>query len=238
MNPSSRRSLFRLPGVLMATVAATVALAAQTQPKIALVNLKTLFDGYWKTKQADVQLKDHAGEFDKARKDIVDEFTKANEDYRKLLESASDQAVSPDERDKRKKAAESKLVELQEIKQNLDQFDRNARTQLGDQQLRMRNNILREIRELIDKRARASGYNLVLDGTGEGYTQTPIVLFSSGLPDLTDEILAKLNEAAPAGALTANLSISGSATNSTTNATSVLEKTRPDAAKDKPEDFK
>ncbi len=176
--------------------------AAQAQQKIAVINLRTVFDGYWKTKQSDATVKDRQTEFEKERKKMVEDYQKANEEYRKLSESAADAAVSADERDKRKKTAESKLLEIREIEQSIGQFDRQFRAQISDQIKRMRDNIMREIRELVTTKAKAASYTLVIDTAADSFNQTPVVLFSSGAPDLTDEVLTQLNASAPAGALT------------------------------------
>lgn len=168
---------------------------------IAVVDLKKVFDGYWKTKQADLNLKERAGELDKKRKDMISDHQKAEAEYKKLIDSASDSAVSIEERDKRKKSAEFKLRELQEIEQSIGQFDRSARAQLGEQQRNHRDKIVTEIREVVNKKARAVGYAAVLDSAAESAVGTPVVLFNASLPDLTEEIIAQLNATAPAGAL-------------------------------------
>ena len=174
---------------------------AQAQPKVAVVNLKTVFDGYWKTKQSDVSIKDRQAEFEKERKKMVEDYQKANDEYRKMSESASDPAVSGDERDRRKKTAEGKLGEIKEIEQNIQQFDRQFRTQITDQIKRMRDNIMREIIEVVTSKAKAGAYNLVLDAAAESVSQTPVILFDSGAPDMTEEVLTELNAKAPPGSL-------------------------------------
>ncbi|MCX8109098.1 MAG: OmpH family outer membrane protein [Verrucomicrobiae bacterium] len=175
--------------------------AAQAQQKIAVINLRTVFDGYWKTKQSDATVKERQADFEKERKKMVEDYQKANDEYRKLSESAADPAISTEERERRKKSAESKLLEIKEIEQSIGQFDRQFRTQIADQIKRMRDNIMREIREVVTAKAKAGGYTLVLDTAAESLNQTPIVLFSSGAPDLTDEVLTELNANAPAGTL-------------------------------------
>jgi len=187
--------------VLLLTATLTLPLAAPAADRIAVVDLKKVFDGYWKTKQADLNLKEKAGELDKKRKDMVADYQKANEEYKKLVESVSDSAISLDEREKRKKSAETKLREIQEIEQSIGQFDRSARTQLGEQQRNMRDKIVVEIREVVNKKARTANYGAVLDSAAESAVGTPIVLFNANLPDLTEEILTQLNATAPAGAL-------------------------------------
>ena len=168
---------------------------------LAVVDLKKVFDGYWKTKQADLNLKERAGELDKKRKEMISDHQKAEGEYKKLVESASDSAVSLEERDSRKKSAENKLRELQEIEQSLAQFDRSARAQLGEQQRNMRDKIVVEIRELVNKKAKAIGVGAVLDSAAESAVGTPILLFNANLADLTEEIISQLNATAPAGAL-------------------------------------
>lgn len=189
-------------GRTLLTAAACVLLAAplHAQTKIGTVDLKKVFDGYWKTKQADSNLKDRAGEFDKKRKEMIDEFQKANEDYKKLLDGANDQAVSVEEREKRKKSAETKLLEIREIEQSVNQFDRSARTTLAEQQRRMRDSILEEIRNIVNAKAKAAGYSLVVDIAGETINNTPVVPYSDGKSDITDEVLSQLNATAPLGA--------------------------------------
>ena len=174
--------------------------AAQTQ-KFAGVNLKKVFDGYWKTKQADLNLKDRAAELDKRRKEMVSDYQKANEQYKALLDQANDRAVSVAERDRRKGLAESKLREIQEIEQSLQQFDRSARATLGEQQRNMRDKIVVEIRELLNRKARADGFAVVFDTSAESITSTPIVLLSEGLTDITEDLVKQLNASAPAGVL-------------------------------------
>ncbi|HOW66003.1 MAG TPA: OmpH family outer membrane protein [Candidatus Paceibacterota bacterium] len=173
-------------------------LSAQAQTKVGIINLKKAFDGYWKTKNADVLLKERAGEFEKQHKEIVENYQKANEEYKKLLDSANDQAVSTEERDRRKKTAEGKLRDIQGIEQQLRQFDTTARSTLEEQQRRMRDSILAEIQDEVKKKAKTAGFSLVIDTAAETVNRTPFVVYNGGENDITDEILTILNATAPA----------------------------------------
>ncbi len=171
--------------------------ATQAQTKIGLVNLTKVFDNYWKTKQADAELKSRALDFEKAGKGMLDDYQKAQDDYNKLNAGAFDQSLSSDERDKRKKSAEAKLLELKEIQQSLQQFDQQTRATLGTKKQQMRDNLLQQIREVLNAKAKNGGFALVLDSAGETMNQTPVVLYSSEVPDLTDDVLTTLNVDAP-----------------------------------------
>ncbi len=186
-----------LPLLLAGLTAASLSAVAQAQPKIAVIDLKKIFDGYWKTKQADTQLKERAADLDKARKGMVEDYQKANEEYKKLVDGANDPVLSTEERDKRKTGAEKKLLEMKEIEQSVNQFDRTSRTTLGDQQTRRRNRILDDVREVINAKAKTGGYTLVLDTAAESANQTPVVMFSSGDHDLTEAVLSELNAKTP-----------------------------------------
>jgi Skp family chaperone for outer membrane proteins len=186
--------------LLAGLVLALAALSAQAQSRIAVINMKTVFDGYWKTKQSDVTVKERQAEYEKERKKMLEDFEKLNTQYRDLDRSARDLAVSEEEQKKRKDAANSKLLEIREIERSVRDFDTNFRTQLADQIQRLRENIFRDIRELVDAKARAGGFNLVINTAAEA-NQVPFVMYSAGLPDLTQEVLTDLNAKAPPGAL-------------------------------------
>ena len=172
--------------------------AQSTSPKLATIDLKKVFDGYWKTKQADSTLKERAADFEKAKKGMVEDYQKSNEDYKKLIESANDVAVSLDEKEKRKQAAEKKLLEIREIESSINTFDRQSRTTLSEQQRRMRDKILGEVKEVISSTAKADAYTLVIDTAAESMHQAPVFLYWDGKADLTEKVLSQLNSTAPA----------------------------------------
>jgi Skp family chaperone for outer membrane proteins len=170
---------------------------ALAQPKIALVDLKKVFDGYWMTKQQNAELKETEAEYEKSRRRLVDDYQRAGEEYKKLLEGANDQALSAEERAKRKTEAERKVLEIREIEQSITQFERTMRETLADQTRRMRDRILVKIREVIDVQARNGGYTMVLDTAAETVNRTPMILYHNGQNDLSDPVLAELNATAP-----------------------------------------
>jgi outer membrane protein len=173
---------------------------AQSQ-RIAVVDMKKAFDSYYKTKQAEAQIKDRAAESDKVYKGYIEDYKKANEEYKKLIDSSNDQAVSAEERDKRKKAAETKLLDLQELEKTVKQYEAQARTTIGAMEKRMRDKIVEEIREVVNRLSSSGGYAYVLDSAAVTPYQTPIILYSEAKSDLTDAVIKEINAAAPAGSL-------------------------------------
>jgi outer membrane protein len=192
MHDLLRKTIF---GFLLITL---LSASAHAQSRIATVDLRKIFDGYWKTKQADAALKDRAADMEKEHKSMLDDWKKAKEDYQTLLTSANDQAVSSDQRDKRKKLAEDKLKQIKESEDNIGQYERTAKQTLDDQRKRMRDNILGEIRTALNAKAKSAAYSLVIDTAAESVNNTPVVLYTSNENDMTDAILSQLNAGAPA----------------------------------------
>ncbi|HZF01164.1 MAG TPA: OmpH family outer membrane protein [Methylomirabilota bacterium] len=199
---------FIFPAILLIALGGSA--LAQT-PKIATVDLGKVFTNYYKTKLAQVNLDDQKKQIIKDETALLDDLKKGDAEYKQLLDQANDQALSTDERDKNKKAADAKLKQMQESKAALDEYDRSAKTRLSDQFQRMRDKIIAEIRSAVTAKAKAAGYTLVLDSASETVNTTPVIVYNNGQADLTDEIVKQLNIAAP---------ISFDATNSNSTLTS------------------
>lgn len=188
--------------LLMLACAGCIALTlpvSGAEPKIATVDLKKVFEDYYKTKLADAAIKEEAGGLDKDRKALIEDHTKAMDDYKKALDEANNQAISSDEREKRKKEAEGKLIKINDLRQTVEQFDRTAKQNL-DEKLRMtREKILAEIKNVITTKSKAGSFTLVLDSsTAEPAGRPPVVLYTNGDNDLTAAVLEQLNANAPA----------------------------------------
>jgi outer membrane protein len=190
-----------VPGVLLCSLLGG---SAWAQTRIATVNLQKVFDKYWRTGQVSAGLKDRFTELQKTKQEMVDDYRKSIGEYQKLLEEANNQAISVEERDRRKKAAEAKLKSLKSAEDNIAQFERQMEVTIGEQRARLRKNLLDEIRPAIDSKARSGGYALVLDTGAQTYVHdpagpysTPNLLYWSETNDLTDAVISQLNAAAP-----------------------------------------
>jgi outer membrane protein len=195
-----KRMISILGKCLILSALATTLVHAQGT-RFAIVDMKKAFDSYYKTKQAEGQIKERAADSDKVYKGMIEDYRKANEDYKKLIDQSNDQVLATEERERRKKTAETKLMELQEIEKSVKQFEAQARTSLGEMEKRMRDKIVGEIRDVVNNLARSGGYSIVFDVAAVTAYQTPIILFNNGENDLTEAVIKEINAAAPPGAL-------------------------------------
>jgi Skp family chaperone for outer membrane proteins len=195
MNIHSFKALLTAATILVASA------SAHAQVKMGIVDLRKVFDGYYKTREADTKIKGEAAELEKTAKGMLEDYRKFNEDYKGLVEAAGDSAISTDEKQKRRKAAEDKLLEIRNLEQQVQQYQRQSEATLLEKRKRMRDQILREIRETIVAKSKAAGYTFVMDVAADSVNQTPIVLYTNGENDMTEDLLRQLNANAPAGSL-------------------------------------
>ncbi|HWD92418.1 MAG TPA: OmpH family outer membrane protein [Verrucomicrobiae bacterium] len=188
----------RLLKKLIPTLILLVGTSAFAQYRIATVDLGRVFTNYWKTKQAQSAIDEHRADIEKTGKEMLATFNKSKDDYQKLLDSVNDQAVSSEERDKRKKTAEDKLKDLRDQQDALQQFDRGATTSLDEQLKRTRDNIVADIRIAVTAKAKADNYTMVIDTAAQSVNQTPVILYSvPGDNDITEAVIKQINMGAP-----------------------------------------
>jgi outer membrane protein len=182
---------FRFPLLTVALLAAMI-VSASAQTKVATVDMKKIFNGYYKTKLAQASLKNREAQLTKEIKEMAEGLEKNQTSYKQLLDQANDQAISAEEREKRKQAAADKAKEIASSRTAVEQFQRQAKAQLDDQTQRMSVNLVTEIQKAVADKAKAGNYSLVLNaGTVE------VVVFAGSETDLTAPVLAQLNAGAP-----------------------------------------
>src|SRR5208282_953974 len=133
----------------------------------------------------------------KELKDLAAKIDKDTAEYDKVVASASDTNISPDERDKRKTQAEDLLKKLKQSKDDLASSERSARETIEGQRTRMVSRLVDDIRDVVTTKARTAGFSLVIDSSAVSGKGTPIVMFNNKDTDLTDSVLAQLNAGAP-----------------------------------------
>jgi len=183
-----------IPGLLMFSLMGSSALA---QGKIATVDLRKLFDNYWKKKQVEAQLKERQADMAKEDANLMQDYKRAKDEYTKLLDDAQNSAFSQDEKDKKSREASDKLKQVRDLEDTIVQYRKTAGNTLNEQMDRMRSNILTDIRNIVTAKAKAAGFSLVIDTAAESVNKTPFVLYTNNENDITDVVLLQLNANAP-----------------------------------------
>ena len=181
----------KIAALSLLLLSASVALA---QPKIAVVDMKKVFDGYWKTKQLDKKLSGSLQEFNDQQKKMIEQFQAAQKEYLAVKESAKDPALSANAKERRNTEGEEKLQQIRQLENDIRSHKRSGEVRLTEQQVRHKNNLITDIKDAIKVKARSEGFSLVLNTAAVDINQAPIVLFTDGSNDITEDILAALNQ--------------------------------------------
>ena len=154
---------------------------AQAQTRIAKVSVRLLFEGYQKAKEQDAAFKKRmvgvVGDA-KAKREV---FQKGKEELQKFQSNPTDPA------------AVAKIKELKEMEQSILQFEGKARTEADEESRKLRGELLAEMRKVIEAKAKAGNYAMVLNISNESPVGIPDVLYSTLEDDITKDVLTELN---------------------------------------------
>jgi outer membrane protein len=183
---------FRLMIVIAVSLLVIGSASVQAQSKIASVDMKKLFNSYYKTKLAEDLLDKDKADARKNLKDQADGIEKAEADYKALLDQANDQAISSDARDKLKQSAADKAQEIESSKVEFEKFQRQVEATVADKSQRMSENLIGEIQKAVSDKAKLGGYTVVVNSANP-----EAVVYVSAETDITASVLAQLNAGAP-----------------------------------------
>lgn len=188
-------------------VAGTLALGASAFAQVpsgrtVTIDLNRVFNEYYKTPVATAKLKDTVDSYNKEQDDMIDEYKKEIEELNKLRDDADKPEYTADVKEQKKKAVQEKLAETQKTQRDIEEYKRSHQQILDQQTQRMRQTILSEIKDVINKEARDANYSMVFDKSGNTLNGTPAIVFAQDSMDITDDIIKILNKNAPATTVT------------------------------------
>jgi len=169
--------------------------ASALDEQVVLVDLQRVFNEYDKTERAQQQIELERQDFKTELERMRAELRRMEEEFDAIRDEVQNTALSEDFREARRSEGEAKVIEIREYKSKIRGFAEDRRKQLQDQLMRMRENILQEITDVVRDYARDEGYVSVLDTSGLSLNnQTPLVVYADPKFDISDEVIAILNQ--------------------------------------------
>ncbi|HEV7867284.1 MAG TPA: OmpH family outer membrane protein [Chthoniobacteraceae bacterium] len=200
------KSNLTLPFLVAALACAPFTASAQNM-KIGTVDMKKVFESYYKTKDAEAKINEARNNAKKELEDRMDGAKKLLEEVKKLDEEISKPELSKDSKDQKSKVRSEKAGELQSMDREIREFQQSREKQLQEQSVRMRGGIVEEINKVVGEKVKAENYDLVLDRSGPSLNGVPVILYAKESFDFTPEVVTALNRnkgadaaAAPAAA--------------------------------------
>ena len=166
---------------------------AQSSMKIGTVDMKQVFDSYYKTKEAEAKINEARAQAKKELDDRLETFNKAQADARKLNEEANKPELTEKAKAEKAKVLNEKLQALGTLQREIQEFQQTRERQLSEQSVRSRNTLLEEINAVVSAKIKAAGYDLVLDKSGQSLNAVGLVVFSKDAMDFTADVVAEIN---------------------------------------------
>jgi len=183
-------SLLAIGGLYLALAAALNA----AEPTMAFVSMERLFDDYYKTKAANIQLKARFESVEAPRRELINQVKTLKTEVEKLGAEARDKSLSDAERDKKRTAAEDKFSLFRDTEAKLTEFDNTYKKQFGEQMKQSQQQLVGEIRAVIGAYVKEHGIRIVFDSSGKTLNSVESVVYYDPVFDITDPILALLNK--------------------------------------------
>jgi len=177
---------------LVVGVAAAPA-SAQAQFKVGTIDMKQVFDSYYKTKDAEAKINEARAQAQKELAERLDTFNKAQEQARKLNDEAGKAELSEKAKAEKVKGLNEKLQELGVMQREVQEFQQTRERQLSEQSVRSRNVLVEEINKIVSDVVKTNNYDLVFDKSGQSLNAVNLLVHSKDSFDFTADVLSKLN---------------------------------------------
>ena len=172
---------------------AAAPVSAQAQMKVGTIDMKQVFDSYYKTKDAEAKINESRAQAQKELAERLDTFNKAQEQARKLNEEAGKSELSEKAKADKTKGLNEKLQELGVMQREVQEFQQTRERQLSEQSVRSRNVLVEEINKIVSDVVKTNGYDLVFDKSGQSLNAVNVLVHSKDSFDFTADVLSKLN---------------------------------------------
>ncbi len=184
--------------ILLPLIAATLGLGissatAQTL-KVGTVDMKKVFESYYKTKDAESRINEARNSAKKELDDRMDVYNKGVADVKKLNEEIDKPELSKEAKDQKSKSRDEKVSELKNMEREINEFRATREKQLQDQSVRMRGGIVDEINKVVTDKVKAENYQMVFDKSGPSLNGVPVVLYSKDEYEFTNDVITALNK--------------------------------------------
>src|ERR1041384_3390831 len=204
--------------ILLLTAAAALIFPAVSYAdlKVGTVDMNRAFKEYNKTKDSEKKINEAKDAAKKEYDDRAENYKKALDEINELNQQIDSPALSQDKKNAMLKDRDDKIANIKNMEREINEFRQTRERQLQEQAMRMRENIVKEITDVIMEKVKGANYDLVLDKSGPSMNGVNIVLHSKDSFDFTTDVITALNKK-PATTTTEKPATSPATTTTTTS---------------------
>jgi outer membrane protein len=163
---------------------------------IAVVDLEKVFREYYKSKIAEDQIRRQATAYRSYLDRLNTQLKEAQNVAANARADALNLGLSASERTKAEQRAASAIRAVSEKRAEIELYTSGRAKDMQKLESDKREEIMRDIRAELSRRAAAGGYDFVFDSSGKTTNNQPAVLIYPEKHDLTREVINSLNRGA------------------------------------------
>jgi Skp family chaperone for outer membrane proteins len=129
-----------------------------------------------------------------ARIQGAEAYKKALDEINNLNKQLDAPALSAEAKSQKAKERDDKIANIKNMEREISDFRQTRERQLQEQAMRMREGIVKEITDVVMEKVKTTNMDLVFDKSGLSLNGVPVLMYSHGNVDFTDDIIAVLNK--------------------------------------------
>ena len=165
-----------------------------SEKEIAFVDMQKLFTSFYKTQLAQDQVRQQADEMQLEQDIMQSNIEEIRQEIEELRTDSRDSMLSLEMRSNKRVLLEEKLIELQNLEQEMTEYEALRRKQIDEQNTRMTKKLFDEIQEKIMIYSREHGYVAIIDQSAQSRIGIAVTVYVDPVIDITEGILKELNE--------------------------------------------
>jgi len=185
---------FALFSLAAAVLSGGLVSSASAQTKVGTVDMKKVFENYYKTKDAEQRINEDRNAAKKELEDRTESYKKAVEEVKKLNDEIQRPELSKEGKETKSKQRDEKVTDLNVMQREIQEFQQTREKQLQERSVRMRSGIVDEIMKVVTDRVKSEQFDIVFDRSGPSLNGVPVLLYAKDSYDFTTEVVTALNK--------------------------------------------
>ena len=162
--------------------------------EIATIDMNTTFLKYHRTIKAEKKMREQLKLIETRAAEMKRKYDAEVASFEKLMRESTDITIDKETRKIKKELADEKKTEIIRTEKTMRAFNTDAKELLRKQHDGSREEILKEIKDVIKALAIKNNYDIVLDNSGKTSNLIPAIIVSGSKTDITQDILKTLNK--------------------------------------------
>jgi Skp family chaperone for outer membrane proteins len=182
----------KIKSSIFAAVVISAAATLSSFADIGVVDMEMLIKMHPRTATDRSILEQYVKDYQADKDDIVASIEKETAVFEELRKAADDVSLSEKALEEKRALAKAQIIKIRQLERKAREMAADRQKQLTSQELRMRQRVVSELRDIVAEVAKKKGLDLVLDNTGLGIGGYSPVIYNSDKYDITDEVIKKM----------------------------------------------